>query len=455
MKHLVGGHAVEKRFVLIHGLALVVCASNAFPADGDIDVSFGVNGIARSGASDTDGRTLVAVSRTDGSIVTCATRGRLAATSEDFFVARFRPDGSPDLAFGLAGSTMIDFESYEDHCVDVAIQPDGRIVVAGTEHIPQPFGPGWSRFAIARLDANGKPDPAFGAGTGKVRIEFEGGSSSASALALQPDGKIVVAGRARVGSAANEVDFAVVRLLPDGTLDASFGLSGKATAGFNDESSFDYANDVALDDHGRIVVVGSANEHAGIVRFLPDGRLDTGFDEDGLSDLGGSSAAEVLPMSLVLQHDGRIVFAGGNGHVALVRLDEDGSVDFGFGVQGVATIPFDLTTPPDESARDLVQQPDGKLVLVGHARYGDSNWLKALAARVSPTGAIDPAFGDAGTAVFGFGLAGIDSQVFIGAALAGGRILAAGAAIVGDDEVSYDAIVVRLDNDLVFVDGFQ
>lgn len=446
---------MKRESILGSSLGLLVCAGSALAADGAIDMSFGTNGMARSGVSDADGGTRLAISSTDGSIVTCGTRGRLSATSEDFFVTRFHPDGTLDLAFGQAGSATLDFEQHEDYCAGVAIQADGRIVLAGTEHIPQTFGSGVTRIAVARLDSDGKPDFTFGAGTGKVRIEFEGGSSSAAALVLQPDGKIVIAGRARVGDAANEVDFAVVRLLPDGSPDVSFGLLGKSTAGFNDESSFDYANDVALDEQRRIVVVGSANGFAGIARFLPDGQLDTQFDDDGLSDLGSSAAAAIMPTCVVLQRDGRIVFAGSNGHVALARLDEDGSVDLGFGLQGVATIPFDLTTPPNESARDLVQQSDGKLVLVGNARYGDSNWLKALAARVSPVGATDPAFGEAGKAVFGFGLAGIDSQVFSGAALAGGRILAAGAAIVEDDEVSYDTIVVRLDNDHLFVDGFQ
>lgn len=436
-------------------LGLLMCAAHALAADGAMDLSFGTNGIARTGASDTSSNTALAISSTDGSIVTCSTRGRLSATAEDFHVARFLRDGMPDLGFGQAGSTTVDFQLHEDSCSDVAIQADGLIVLAGTERIPQAVGSGWTRIAVARLDAVGNADPTFGAGTGKVNVEFEGGPSSAAAVVLQADGKILIAGRARVGKAAQEVDFALVRLLPDGTLDTSFGLLGKATAGFHDDDSFDYANDLAVDNEGRIVVVGSASGYAGIARFLPDGQLDTSFDGDGLSDLGSSAAAAVMPMCVVLQRDGRIVFAGTNGHVALVRLDENGSADTGFGQQGVTTVPFDLTVPASESARDLVRQSDGKLVLVGHARYGDSNRSSAVAARISPAGVLDATFGENGKAVFTFNLSGIDSQVFTSAGVANGRILAAGAAVVGDNEISFDSIVVRLDNDSMFVDGFE
>jgi uncharacterized delta-60 repeat protein len=444
-----------KRSALILGLAMIGCSGDALSADGDIDLSFGTDGVSRTGIDDAEGRMLLAVSPADGSLLTCGTRGRLSATIEDFFVSRFGPDGVPDPAFGQGGSATVDFDQQEDRCAGIAIQPDGKIVVAGSEHFPQAFGSGISRFVVARLDANGMPDPAFGEGSGKVRIEFAEGSSSAAALALQPDGKIVIAGRARVGSAASEVDFAVVRLLPDGTPDASFGLSGRATAGFGSGSSFDYANDVVIDLEGRIVVVGSANGRAGIARFMPDGQLDSGFDEDGVTDLGSSPAAAVLPVSVLLQRDGRIVFAGTNGHVALVRLDDDGAIDPGFGLAGVATIPFDLTVPANESANDLVLQSDGKLVMVGNARYGDSNELSAIAARLSPSGSADPTFGEGGKAIFTFGLSAIDSQLFTSAGLAAGRILAAGAAIVGDNELSYDGMVVRLDNDLLFADGFH
>ena len=93
--------------------------------------------------------------------------------------------------------------------------------------------------------------------------------------------------------------------------------------------------------------------------------------------------------------------------------------------------------------------------MVGHARYGDSDWSSALAARVSPAGILDPTFGENGKAVFTFGLSAIDSQVFTAAGVANGRILAAGGAIVGDDEISFDSIVVRLENDSMFVDGFE
>jgi uncharacterized delta-60 repeat protein len=438
-------------------------AGSALAADGDLDLSFGTaGGLARAGTDDAYGWVAMAVQQ-DGKILTCDAHGVAGPTSYDFFITRFRTDGTLDPAFGTNGTTTIDFDQANDSCSGVAVQPDGKIVVAGAQYFPAPFGPGYAKFAIARLNANGMLDSTFGNGTGKTTVAFDGGSSYASAVALQPDGKIVVAGNAKVGEPANEMDFALARLMPDGSLDPAFGTGGKATAGFYDISSYDYASSIALDRQGRILLVGAANSPAsGIARFLGSGQLDSSFGTNGLIELDLSTSAR----KIILQRDEKIIVAGsvssGTGanlttNMAALRLLDDGSPDLTFGTLGTATVSFNLsTTQTNEMAGDVIEQSDGKIVLVGGARYDDTNYSKAVAARLDSAGQLDSSFGSYGKAVFDLGLSTLDSQGFTSVALSDGRIIAAGSAIVSDtSENAMDDVVIRLQGDLIFKHGFD
>lgn len=431
-------------------------------ADGDLDLSFGVGGLTRAGVSDAEGSILASVVQGDGKIVTCDTHGFLGPTAYDFFVARFNANGTPDSTFGVNGTTSIDFGA-KDYCAGVVVQPDGKVVVGGTKYIEQAFGNGYAMFAAARLNVDGTLDSTFGGGTGKATVEFEAGSSGAAGIALQSDGRIILAGRAKVGEPDYEMDFAVVRLMPNGSLDSGFGMAGKATVGFHDNTSFDYATSVAVDRQGRIVLVGAANGGTGAARFLGDGTIDTDFGDNGVVILGIADARRVA-----LQRDGKILVAGDisvisgglitDSNAAVLRLLDNGAPDSTFGTSGITEVPFNLgaSDPGRDWASDVVEQSDGKLVLVGAALHGDTNYTKAVAARLDTAGALDTSFGDGGKAVFGFGLSALDSQSFDAVKLVDGRIIAAGFATVSDtSEYALDDIVVRLQNDLIFAHGFE
>src|SRR6185312_12779398 len=190
------------------GVAVVcLAASPASAAAGDLDGAFGTGGtVTTDFAGNGDEARAVAV-QPDGKIV--AAGGALGATV-DFALVRYRPDGTLDATFGTGGKVTTDFGSAEQ-AFAVAVQPDGKIVVAGG---------GATGFELARYNADGSLDGTFGAG-GKVTTRFGLGLpfTRAHAIVLQPDGKIVVAGTA---TSATAPDFGLARYNPNGSLDASF-----------------------------------------------------------------------------------------------------------------------------------------------------------------------------------------------------------------------------------------
>ncbi|MGH9286133.1 MAG: delta-60 repeat domain-containing protein, partial [Acidimicrobiales bacterium] len=248
--------------------------------------------------------------------------------------------GALDPSFGSGGRVVTPIAIGEVRGGGMAIQPDGRIVVAGT--IP---GAGGTDFVVARYLPDGGLDPSFGSGGGVV-TPVGPGVDEANAIALQPDGRIVVAGRAVIS--ANESDFAVVRYLPDGLLDPAFGSGGKVVTDVSPSADEGTAGDggraVVVQPDGRIVVGGTSFEDFGLVRYLANGSLDTTFGTGGrvVTDL---SPADRLS-ALALRPDGRIVAGGsalGTGSQAdfvLVGYTASGALDPGFGGAGAVATDF-------------------------------------------------------------------------------------------------------------------
>ncbi len=188
----------------------------------------------------------------------------------DFGLVRYNANGTLDGSFGAGGKVMTDLRGAEDWGAAVLRQPDGKIIVAG--HSSNGAN---TDFALVRYNgADGSLDTSFGSG-GKVYTAIGPGDDKGQAAALQPDGKIVVAGFAQNGS---NNDFAVVRYNPDGSLDTTFGFGGKLTTPIG--AGDDNANGVVLQSDGRIVVVGQSYNTVtqdydfAMVRYNPDGSLD-------------------------------------------------------------------------------------------------------------------------------------------------------------------------------------
>src|SRR5512144_1533228 len=196
--------------MIVKAIAVLTLASgigfgaSALASDGALDASFGVGGVPRIGITGGDDgpsgcKPLV---QPDGKILLCGTRLSNGATGSDCLVARFEAEGTLDPTFGNGGLVTIDFDGGTggDHAEGIALQADGRIVIAGTTH-----GAGLQSddFAVARLSANGELDRSF-AGTGEATIAFDldagVGNDDVHALALEPDGTIVLAGSAETAA---------------------------------------------------------------------------------------------------------------------------------------------------------------------------------------------------------------------------------------------------------------
>ena len=253
---------------------------------------------------------------------------------------------------------------------DLAVQPDGRIVVAG--YTGPRFGSP-TDFAVARYLADGTPDPTFGT-AGVVVTDWHGSTDRAYAVLIQSDGRIVVAGHAGTPTVSGpDNDFAVARYTASGALDASFGDGGKAETGVAGLADFAYA--AALQPDGSIVLAGragttgGADPDVGLVRYLADGTLDPTFGRAGvvLIDVSGGSWDEASDVAIA--GDGGILVAvqavaGTTFDFALARFRSDGAVDTGFGTQGVVTTGFGAG---DDFARGMSLQPDGRIVVVGQS----------------------------------------------------------------------------------------
>ena len=283
----------------------------------------------------------------------------------------------------------------------MAIQNDGKIVVVGFAH-----GSSYdSAFAIARYNPNGTLDRSF-SGNGRKKTYFFG-SDHATGVAIQDDGKIVVVGDA-VDSFTPAGAFAVARYNPNGSPDRSFSGDGKQTTSFPDYAG---ANAVALQDDGKIVVAGSDQElnqgslgydyHFALARYNPNGSLDPSFSGDGkqTTDFGRLTTRPTAWRSRMTAGSSRLG-QGGNSHFALARYDPNGSLDPTFSGDGKVTTGFGFG--PDDAANGIAVLGDGKIVAAGRTSGGATSSDFALA-RYNPNGTLDTSFSGNGKQTTGFG----------------------------------------------------
>ena len=383
-----------------------------FTPVGALDVAFGADGWAMVDGFvwGTDGARAATV-QADGSIVAVGLAHN--GLNDDFAAARLTPDGALDPAFGGDGWVTTDFGSY-DVAAGLAVQADGRIVAAGWT-----YGPFGSEFALARYTANGELDATFG-GDGRVTTAFSAGSpAEARALAVQPDGRIVVAGLAHNGF---HPEFGVARYEADGELDETFGTGGRVTTTIGEYAE---AHAVAIQPDGRIVVAGYAFTGSGdefaVVRYTPDGQLDPTFGSDGQVTVAVGSDA--YARAVALQPSGRIVVAGSTEEsfdydFALVRLTSSGSLDGSFGTGGRVTTSFGRNA----FAFAVAVDGDGRIIAAGRAEEGFGGAFAV--ARYSAEGEADASFGVDGRMTEPFG--GARGGAYAVAVQPDGRLVVAG-----------------------------
>jgi uncharacterized delta-60 repeat protein len=319
---------------------------SSFGAAGRATVDFGGDDACFSAALQSDGKLVVA--------------GKTTASGVDqWAVARLNSDGSPDPTFGTAGKSVITFGATGGRAVSVLVQPDGRIVVIGSSSTTATQ----SDFTAVRLTSSGAIDTSFGTG-GHTVVDF-GGDDHVEAAALQPDGRIILAGDSTAGMGGH--NFAAARLNSDGSVDPSFGMAGKVVLDFGGD---DGADAVAVQPDGKMLLAGNTTAGAGggdfaLARLSSNGSLDPSFGAGGkvTVDFGGADIA----FGMALQPDGSVVLAGGTttttdvGQFAIARVTSAGALDSAFGQGGKTTIAFGGVS----TGRAVALQTDGNIVVGG------------------------------------------------------------------------------------------
>jgi uncharacterized delta-60 repeat protein len=406
--------------------ALVSGQTFSTESSGTLDPSFGIGGMVTTDFGGTSAAVRAVAVQPDGKIL--AAGSAYIDGVSDFALARYNRDGTLDASFGTGGTvtTPFDFPGNFDQVAAVVLQPDGKIVLAGsTVNV-------FANFALARFNSDGTLDASFGTG-GIVTTNFGQVSAQAFSVAVQPDGKIVAAG---YGNIDGGEDFALARYNSNGTLDATFGTGGKVSTAFagppGQGFSYALAYSVALQRDGKIVAAGEAFISGGrdfaLARYNTNGTLDATFGTGGMATTDFVSPND-LASSIAVQPDGRIVAAGAAGpflnrrfDFALARYNSNGTLDASFGTGGKAA-KTDFAGF-DDVPSSIALQGDGKIVVVGRTSVGD-NFDFALA-RYNSNGTLDTSFGTSGRVTTDF--AG-STQVPTSVALqADGNIVVAGVA---------------------------
>jgi uncharacterized delta-60 repeat protein len=419
-----------KGAVLIAIALLVALGPTARAEPGALDVSFGTEGGLRTNLGGTYDWAYATAIQPDGRILAAGVSN--ANGTHDFAVARYTANRDLDPTFGEGGIALIDFNKSFDWAYAMALQPDGKIVIAGVSD-----GSGSKDFALARLGPNGTLDTNFGRGgraTGQMR------SLSADiirSMAIQPDGRIVVAGVTYddVVTAGPHGDFMVARYLPDGRPDLSFGLGGIITTDFASES-YDDPYALVLQRDGKIVLGGYTNTGSGpgvlfgadqlaLARYTPQGLLDNTFGSGGKVVFDGGSLDERI-LALAPAPDGGLFAAGyvsgeKRSDLLLAQLLPDGRLASGFGNTGTGMSIHNLETNSERIA-SLVLQPDGRIVAGGQTAVGHHADFAVF--RYLPDGSFDETFGRGGVATFDF--QGREDRVHAVALQSDGKILAVG-----------------------------
>jgi uncharacterized delta-60 repeat protein len=339
--------------------------------DGSFDKRFGGSGKVTTAMGKECAANAVAI-QSDGKI---ALAGYVNdAGKSNFALMRYNPDGTLDNSFNSTGKVSTPVGTGDERAQAVVIQSDGKIIAAGkAAHADSNSG-----FALVRYNSDGRLDTSF-AGTGKVITEF-GIGDYATSLALQSDGRIVAAGDSY--NKEHNYEIALVRYNVDGTLDTTFNTTGKVTTSIHGHSA---ANGVAVQSDGKIVVAGSCSSPDGseiiaVARYNSDGTLDTTFNGTGMatSALGKESRAN----SVVLQTDGKIVVAGlsaagSKTSFALARYNADGTLDPTFNGTGKVVTAMGDKRGSNYGGSGLALQTDGKIVVVGYCFTGSKNFAVA------------------------------------------------------------------------------
>jgi uncharacterized delta-60 repeat protein len=408
---------------------------------GDLDVTFGTNGKVTTaiGSSDTRGNSVVI--QADGKIVVAGSSKSSTGSYYNFALARYSTNGTLDYTFGTGGTVTTAIGSSDACAYSVAIQADGKIVVAGYSNTV--YG---SDFALVRYNTNGTLDNTFSS-DGIVTTDFGYIIDVARSVIVQADGKILVAGH-------SNADFALARYNTNGTLDNTFGTNGKLYTKvgfcvFGSLASDDIAYAMAIQANGKILVAGKTYEDFALVRYNTNGSLDSsGFSSDGIVITAIGTATDEA-YSVAVQADGKIVLGGyydtyinytSSYDFALARYNTDGTIDNTFSPDGIVTTAI---SNGNDYGYSVAIQADGKILLAGSSKCATCSDNDFALARYNTDGTLDNTFSTDGIVITAV-LSGDDLGRSV-AIQADGKIIVAGNSTVGSNS---DFALVRYWGDI-------
>jgi uncharacterized delta-60 repeat protein len=369
-------------------VATFVCfflvAQHSVAAPGELDISFGTRGKVTTSFGDFSDGNSVAI-QLDGKIVAAGYcyEGMLTV----FCVSRYLANGSLDTSFNGSGKITSVINGEANEARSVAVQGNGKIFVGGNCYDRSRRA---NDFCIARYNSDGTPDNSFGA-DGKVITQFNNDDAYIRSIVVQTDGKLVAAGYCSL-SASNA--FCLARYNSNGTLDAAFGVAGRVISQLTLSSLGDDANGIALQSDGKILVAGQCALSMCVARYNSDGSPDNGFGTGGnvvfkigeINDKAigvGVQTGEGIVVGGICSTTNRTVSL-----FCATRYTANGVLDASFGVAGVAKTP--IVFGESNYASSFALQPDDKVVMVGSC-----NDVLCLV-RYNANGSIDTSFGNDG-----------------------------------------------------------
>ena len=372
----------------IYALLLLAIAPAMHSQNMTLDTTFGIDGKTSTlfppsygGETSSHSSARDVLIQNDGKIVTAGTRS--AGSGTEFGLARFSANGIIDPTFGTNGMVTTDFinppytiSSNYDAVNAISLQTDGKIIAVGNTTNYALYNT--LDVALARYNTNGSLDTSFGVG-GKVFTDFDGRADSAMDVAIQPDGKIVIVGKtgfvnysSNPAISSNNANFIIARYNTNGTIDNTFGTSGKVILPFGLTTVGDFGKSLVILSNGKLLIGGLSGLNFALARLNTNGALDTTFGTNGkvLTDFNTFGSNLVSFIDMTVQEDGKILAAGskytsydaGDGF-ALVRYNADGSLDTDFATGGFAYTEFNYQ---DDVINKILIQSDSKILAVGY-----------------------------------------------------------------------------------------
>lgn len=414
-----GSSYVSVRHIILISIALGIVLVNPSALSAQTfnpDTTFGAQGLVKTIQAPLSATATSIAVQPDGKIIASGFANN-AQAQVSFFVQliRYNPDGSIDSSFGVNGITSI-APGYSDAPFSLLIQPDNKILVGGQTHLASNPSSGGEHSFVIRYNPDGTLDSTFGNGGIRIIIIPETLSDAILALALQPDGRIVA------GATTDDTSyghFAIIRLLPDGSADSSFGTNGYVLTAVDNvlpdtTNTGSTLSDILIQPDGKIVAGGMIGIYDNmslfgdykfaLARYNQDGSPDNTFGTGGLviTSFDPLQDNDDIIRKIALQPDGKIVAAGtsdalGLPHLTLLRYNTDGSLDPGFGSGGKI-----LDTTSNQATAMLIQ-PDGRILVTWNDPDGNNYAPNIGISAFLPDGSKDHSMGPDGKKKFDLG----------------------------------------------------